>query len=484
MRKQNWRKRKYRTCDLTLSTPFLLSIFAEIFFMNFHFIAIGGSAMHNLALALHAGGDVITGSDDAIYEPSRSRLLKHNLLPNEMGWFPEKINPALDGIILGMHAREDNPELLKARELGLKIYSYPEFLFKHSQNKTRVVIGGSHGKTTITSMILHVMKYHGKEIDFMVGAQIEGYDNMVHLTRENDFILLEGDEYLSSPIDRRPKFHLYRPNIALLSGIAWDHINVFPTFDNYVDQFRIFIETITTGGILVYNAEDPVLSSLVDEATNPIRKQAYLTHEYRVENDLTVIDTPEGDLQIDLLGSHNMNNLSGAKWVCQHMGIDEDDFYEAIASFKGASKRLEVVVKTGRSILYKDFAHSPSKVRATTRAVKEQFPDRKVFSFVELHTFSSLSPLFLEQYKGSLEYADEAAVFYSPEALQQKKMAPIEKEDIYNAFEKNNLQVFTDPRAFKIYVESLNFDNSALLFMSSGNYGGLNLDELGALLTS
>lgn len=452
--------------------------------MNFHFIAIGGSAMHNLALALNAGGDTVTGSDDAIYEPSRSRLARQNLLPAEMGWFPEKIHPSLDGIILGMHARADNPELLMAREIGLKIFSYPEFLFEHSKNKTRVVIGGSHGKTTITSMILHVMKYHGKEIDFMVGAQLEGFDNMVHLTPDNDFILLEGDEYLSSPIDRRPKFHLYQPNIALLSGIAWDHINVFPTFDNYVDQFRIFIETITTGGILVYNAEDPVLEDLVEKAANPIRKQAYYTHEYRVEKNLTVVDTPEGDLPMTILGSHNMSNLSGAKWVCQHMGIDEDDFYEAIESFKGASKRLEVVAKTSSSILYKDFAHSPSKVKATTRAVKEQFPARRVYSFVELHTFSSLSSQFLEQYAGSLEFADEAVVFYSPEALEQKKMAPVKKDEIYKAFQKKDLQVFTDPAAFKTYVETLNYDNSALLFMSSGNYGGLNLDELGKLLPS
>src|SRR5690606_36949249 len=313
--------------------------------------------------------------------------------------------------------------------------------------------------------ILHVMKYNGKEIDYMVGAQLDGFDNMVHLTQENDFILLEGDEYLSSPIDRRPKFHLYQPNIALLSGIAWDHINVFPSFDMYIDQFRVFIETIITGGILVYNAEDPILANLVDETTNQIRKLPYLSHDYRVENNLTVIDTPEGDLPIDLFGSHNMSNLAGAKWICQHMGIDEDDFYEAIASFKGASKRLEVVAKTRSSILYKDFAHSPSKVKATTRAVREQFPGRKIYSFVELHTFSSLSPQFLEQYAGSLEFADEAAVFYSPEALVQKKMAPVESDEIYRAFQKENLQVFTDPAAFKTYIESLNFENSALLFM-------------------
>lgn len=450
--------------------------------MNFHFIAIGGSAMHNLAIALQSGGNIVTGSDDAIYEPSRSRLSKHNLLPLEMGWFPEKINSLIDGVILGMHARADNPELLKAQELNLPVFSYPEFLYEHSKNKTRVVIGGSHGKTTITSMVLHVMKYHDREIDFMVGAQLEGFDNMVHLSKENDFILLEGDEYLSSPVDRRPKFHLYHPNIALLSGIAWDHINVFPTFEMYVDQFRIFIDTITTGGILVYNEEDPIVATLAEETTNQIRKQSYTTHNYKIENSLTVIDTPEGELPIDLFGSHNMSNLSGAKWVCQHMGIDEDDFYEAIASFKGASKRLELVAKTNSSILYKDFAHSPSKVKATTKAVREQFPNRKIYAFVELHTFSSLSPQFLDQYKGSLEYADEAAVFYSPEALIQKKMAPVDKEEIFRAFQKDNLQVFTDPAAFKSYVENLNFDNSVLLFMSSGNYGGLNLMELGNLL--
>src|SRR5690606_781026 len=283
--------------------------------MNFHFIAIGGSAMHNLAIVLQSGGNIVTGSDDAIYEPSRSRLSKHNLLPLEMGWFPEKINSLIDGVILGMHARADNPELLKAQELNLPVFSYPEFLYEHSKNKTRVVIGGSHGKTTITSMVLHVMKYHDREIDFMVGAQLEGFDNMVHLSKENDFILLEGDEYLSSPVDRRPKFHLYHPNIALLSGIAWDHINVFPTFEMYVDQFRIFIDTITTGGILVYNEEDPIVATLAEETTNQIRKQPYTTHNYKIENSLTVIDTPEGELPIDLFGSHNMSNLSGAKWV-------------------------------------------------------------------------------------------------------------------------------------------------------------------------
>ncbi len=450
--------------------------------MNIHFIAIGGSAMHNLAIALKAEGHTISGSDDSIYEPSRSRLLKHELLPQQMGWFPEKIDKRVDKIILGMHARADNPELLKAQETGLPIYSYPEFLFEHSKNKTRVVIGGSHGKTTITSMILHVMQYHGKKIDYMVGAQLEGFDNMVHLSDKNDFIVLEGDEYLASPIDRRPKFHLYQPNIALLSGIAWDHINVFPTFEIYKDQFRGFLDSIVRGGIIVYNEEDKEVVSLIEETTNQIRKHPYKTHEYRIDNGLTVIDTPEGEMEIDLIGSHNMSNLSGAKWICQHMGVDEDDFYEAIATFTGASKRLEVVASTQQSILYKDFAHSPSKVKATTRAVKEQFQGRKLYSFVELHTYSSLSTEFLGQYEGSLEYADEAVVFYSPEALKQKKMATVEKDEIYHAFQKENLKVFTDPGEFKYYIEGLNFENSVLLFMSSGNYGGLDLNEIGNLM--
>ncbi|MDX1603063.1 MAG: Mur ligase family protein, partial [Salinimicrobium sediminis] len=308
--------------------------------MYIHFIAIGGSAMHNLALALHNKDYKITGSDDAVYEPSRTRLLQKGLLPEEMGWFPEKITANLDAVILGMHAREDNPELQKAKELNIPVYSYPEFLYEQSKEKTRVVIGGSHGKTTITSMVLHVLKYHQKEVDYMVGAQLEGFDTMVHLTKENDFIVLEGDEYLSSPIDRRPKFHLYKPNIALLSGIAWDHINVFPTYENYVDQFRIFIDSIVKGGILVYNEEDLQLKKLVSETKNTIRKHPYQTPEFRVEDEKTLLQTPEGDMPVSVFGSHNLQNLAGAKWICQHMGIDEEDFYEAISSFKGASKRL------------------------------------------------------------------------------------------------------------------------------------------------
>lgn len=446
--------------------------------MKLHFIAIGGSAMHNLAIALKEKGYQITGSDDAIYEPSRSRLAKHFLLPEEMGWFPDKIDNSLDAIVLGMHARENNPELLKARDLGIKIYSYPEFLFEQSKNKTRVVIAGSHGKTTVTSMILHVLSYNDRKVDYMVGAQLEGFENMVHLTDDNDFILLEGDEYLSSAIDRRPKFHLYKPNIALITGIAWDHINVFSTFENYVDQFRVFIDSIVSGGILVYNEEDPELVTLVEETKNQIRKHPYKTPDFRIENNITVLDTPEGEMALEIVGAHNMSNLAGAKWICQHMGVDEDDFYEAIASFKGASKRLEKIAEQGNTLVYKDFAHSPSKVKATTKAVREQYPLRKLFACLELHTFSSLSPQFLTQYKNTLDGADEAVVFYSPEALEQKKMSPISEDEIRKAFEKEALKVFTNPAQFQQYLKKLDYENSVVLLMSSGTYGGLDFEEI------
>jgi UDP-N-acetylmuramate: L-alanyl-gamma-D-glutamyl-meso-diaminopimelate ligase len=313
--------------------------------MNIHFISIGGSAMHNLAIALTKKDFSVTGSDDVIHEPSKSRLEQYGLLPKQFGWFPEKISSEIDVIILGMHAKGDNPELLRAQELGLKIYSYPEFLFEQSKNKTRVVIGGSHGKTTITSMILHVLHYHEKEVDYMVGAQLEGFETMVHLTEKNDFTVLEGDEYLSSPIDLRPKFHLYKPNIALLSGIAWDHINVFPTFENYVEQFDVFINSITNGGILVYNEEDEIVKKLVEKSTAAIKKYPYRSPEHFIENGITFLQTGEGDLPLEIFGNHNLQNLAGAKWICQHMGIDEDDFYEAIVSFKGASKRLEKIIQ-------------------------------------------------------------------------------------------------------------------------------------------
>lgn len=446
--------------------------------MLLHFIAIGGSAMHNLALALHDKGYTISGSDDVIYEPALSRLKAQGLLPDTMGWNPSRIHKNLDAVILGMHAKKDNEELLRARDLGLPIYSYPEFLYEQSKTKTRVVIGGSHGKTTITSMILHVMKYHGRNIDYMVGAQLEGFDRMVRLTDTNDFILLEGDEYLSSALDPRPKFHLYKPNIALLSGIAWDHINVFRTFEDYVDQFRIFLDTIVAGGSITYNEEDPVLKQLVEEAGRPIRKLSYRTPEYTVEDGTTYLETPEGPMPIAVFGRHNLSNLAGAKWICQHMGIDEEEFYEAIASFTGASKRLEKIAGNGRGTVYKDFAHAPSKVAAATRAVKEQHPEQPLVACMELHTYSSLNETFLKEYRGTMDAADKAVVFYSPDAVAIKQLAPVSPEQIAEAFARPNLQIFTNPADFRDYLFSLDLKESVLLLMSSGNYGGLDLDAL------
>jgi UDP-N-acetylmuramate: L-alanyl-gamma-D-glutamyl-meso-diaminopimelate ligase len=450
--------------------------------MRTHFIAIGGAAMHNLALALHNKGYQVTGSDDAIFEPSKSRLEKKGLLPVEFGWFPEKITLDIEAVILGMHAKADNPELLKAQELGLKIYSYPEFLYEQSKNKTRVVIGGSHGKTTITSMILHVMHYHNIEVDYMVGAQLEGFDTMVHLTHENDFIVLEGDEYLSSPIDRRPKFHLYKPNIALLSGIAWDHINVFPTFENYVEQFELFVNQITKGGILVYNEEDETVKKVSEETTNTIRRLPYKTPGYSVEDGTTLLDTPEGPMPIEVFGAHNLNNLAGAKWICQNMGVDEADFYEAIASFKGASKRLEKIAEGKGKVAYKDFAHSPSKVSATTQAVKAQYPNRKLVACLELHTYSSLNAEFLKEYEGALNAADVAVVFYSPDAVKIKQLEEVSYDQIAQSFKREDLIIYTNPTEFKDFLFSCDLDNSALLLMSSGNYGGLNFDDVKNLI--
>ena len=450
--------------------------------MKIHFIAIGGSAMHNLALALHNKGYKVTGSDDAIFEPSKSRLDVKGLLPKQFGWFPEKILTDLDAVILGMHAKPDNVELKKAQELGVKIYSYPEFLYEQSKNKTRVVIGGSHGKTTITSMILHVLNYHEKEVDYMVGAQLDGFETMVHLTEENEFIILEGDEYLSSPIDMRPKFHLYKPNIALLSGIAWDHINVFPTFENYKDQFRIFTDSLTNGGIMVYNEEDLEVKSVVEESEHTIKRYPYTTPDYTIKDGVTYIETPEGEMPLEIFGGHNLQNLAGAKWICQHVGINEEEFYEAIATFKGASKRLEKIAESDSTVVFKDFAHSPSKVKATTTAVKNQYIKRIVLACLELHTYSSLNADFLKEYGGALDKADKAVVFYSPSAVKIKQLEEVSSDQIKNAFQREDLIVYTDSKEFREFLLAQDLNNTALLLMSSGNYGGLDFEELKKLL--
>lgn len=445
--------------------------------MKTHFIAIGGSAMHNLAIALKDKGYQVTGSDDAIFEPSRSRLENKGILPETTGWFPEKITSDIDAVILGMHAHQDNPELARAKELGLKIYSYPEFLYEQSKDKTRVVIAGSHGKTTITSMILHVLNFHQKDVDFMVGAQLEGFDCMVKLTQDNDFMVLEGDEYLSSPIDLRSKFLLYQPNIALLSGIAWDHINVFKTFDDYTEQFRKFVASITAGGVLVYNEEDPEVVKVVEEAENYFRKIPYRTPEYEIVNGKVHLKTEMGDVPLSVFGAHNLLNMEGARHICHTLGIMDEDFYEAIMSFTGASKRLEKVNRDDQGILYKDFAHAPSKVKATVKAFGEQFKKDKKYGFLELHTYSSLNPVFLEQYDHAMEGLDEAIVFYSEDALKIKRMEPISPELIKEKFKNQNLKVFTNAEDLHAYWNTLDKTQGVYLMMSSGNFGGLDLTK-------
>ncbi len=445
--------------------------------MRTHFIAIGGSAMHNLAIALKDKGYIVTGSDDAIFEPSRSRLQKKEILPEELGWFPEKITSNIDAVILGMHAHQDNPELAKAKELGLKIYSYPEFLYEQSKEKTRVVIAGSHGKTTITSMILHVLNFHQKDVDFMVGAQLEGFDCMVKLTEDNDFMVLEGDEYLSSPIDLRSKFLLYQPNIALLSGIAWDHINVFKTFDDYIEQFRKFVASITPGGVLVYNEEDKEVVKVVESADNYFRKIPYKTPEYEIVNGKVLLKTEMGDVPLSVFGAHNLLNMEGARHICHTLGIMDEDFYEAIMSFKGASKRLEKVEREDKGILYKDFAHAPSKVKAAVKAFCEQFKNQKKYGFLELHTYSSLNPVFLEQYDHAMDGLDEAIVFYSEDALKIKRMEPISPDLIKEKFKKDDLKVFTNAEDLHHYWDTLDKTQGVYMMMSSGNFGGLDLSH-------
>lgn len=435
--------------------------------------------MHNLALALHDNGHDVTGSDDVIFEPSRGHLEQAGLLPEAMGWSAKRIHPGLDVVILGMHAKPDNPELTRARELGLRILSYPEFLFEHAREKTRVVIAGSHGKTTITAMILHVLKYWDKDTDFMVGAQLQGFDRMVRLTDHNDFMVLEGDEYLSSALDRRPKFHAYKPNIALLSGIAWDHINVFPTYENYVEQFRIFLESIVPGGSITYNEEDPEVRRLVEDLQAPIRKFPYATPDYEVSRGITYLHTPEGPMPLEIFGAHNLSNMAGAKWICQQMGVDEAEFYEAMASFPGASKRLQALKTASGRRVFKDFAHSPSKVRATTAAVREQFPDQTLTACLELHTYSSLNADFLEEYRQALDAADRAIVFYIPESLEIKALPAIQPETIRNAFGRETLEVFTKTETLREALqEGADTKGGVLLLMSSGNYGGLDLSAL------
>ena len=447
--------------------------------MKLHFIAIGGSAMHNLAIALQKNDNIITGSDDEIFEPSKSRLEKYGLMPEKMGWDASNINKELDAIILGMHARENNPELLEAKKLGLKIYSYPEYIFEQTKNKLRIVVGGSHGKTSITSMIIHVMHFHKIDVDYMVGAQLQGFDCMVKLTEKSKYAIIEGDEYLSSPIDRRPKFHLYKPDVAIISGIAWDHINVFPTFENYIEQFDIFANLLPNNGTLIYAALDKNVEEVANrlEKLN-VTKLPYRIHPHTIENGITFLKTYDGNIPLKIFGDHNLQNLNAAKLACSKMGVTHKMFYEAIASFEGASKRLELVNETSDSAFYKDFAHSPSKLQATTEALQKQFPNRKLIAVMELHTFSSLNEEFLLHYKDSMQNADEALIYFSPHTMEHKKLKSISPELVKNAFGKGNISVFTSPESLYKSIMEKNWSNTNLLMMSSGTFDGLDMKKL------
>ena len=450
--------------------------------MNVHFIAIGGSAMHNLALALCEKGYTVTGSDDEIFEPAKSRLAAKGLLPSEIGWFPEKLNNKPDAIILGMHAREDNPELQRAKELGLKIYSYPEYLYEQTRNKMRIVVGGSHGKTSVTAMIMHVMRFAGLDFDYMVGAQLDGFDTMVRLSNSAKVAIFEGDEYLTSPIDLRPKFHLYHPHVGIITGIAWDHINVFPTYANYVEQFEIFTRLFEKDGKLVYCAEDAEVVKVAEKAPSELKTIGYKAHNHTIRDSKTFLITPFGEVELQVFGRHNLMNISAALEACRCAGVADKTFYEAISQFAGAARRLQPLAKTADAEVFYDFAHSPSKLKATVSAVKEQFPDRKLIACMELHTFSSLTKEFLLQYEGSMDKADEAYVFFNPHTIEHKKLAPITVEEVENAFAKTGLKVYTDSTALFDMLKSKNYASCNLLLMSSGNFSGIDLKDFASKL--
>jgi len=446
--------------------------------MKFHFIAVGGSVMHNLAIALKLKGHEVSGSDDEIFEPSRGRLNSHGILPDKMGWDAGRISPDIDAVILGMHARKGNPELEKAEDLNLKVYSFPEFLYEHAKGKQRIVIGGSHGKTSITAMLMHVLMAEGMDFDYLVGAQLEGFDVMVRLSEQAPLMIFEGDEYLTSALDPRPKFHIYRPDIALISGIAWDHINVFPTYQNYLDQFRIFIEKIEDGGSLIYFKDDQELKKLVKQTKESVTLIPYEVTAHRIHGDETIVSYNDKDYPIKVFGDHNLANLQGAALVCQQLGITMERVLKAMQSFKGAAKRLEVVNSGESTTIYTDFAHAPSKLEATINAVKKQYPARRLVACIELHTYSSLSKAFLSHYRGTMDKADLPIVYFSPHALTLKKLPPITLDDIKAAFDTTGLLVFNDPDALKAHLLEQDWHESNLLMMSSGNYDGIDLKGL------
>lgn len=446
--------------------------------MHYHFIAIGGAAMHNLAMALKDNGHKVTGSDDKIFDPSKSRLKAKGLLPEKEGWFAENITKDIEAVIVGMHAKKDNPELLKAQELGLKIYSYPELIYEMSKDKTRVVIGGSHGKTTITSMILHVLNYYKKEFDYMVGAQLEGFDNMVHLS-DAPLIILEGDEYLASPLDLRPKFHIYKPQIALISGIAWDHINVFPSKEEYELQFKIFCELMEDVGTLVYNETDPAVKKIAESESKRLFLLPYFFTDYQVKNGQTLINFNGREYELNIFGKHNLLNMEGARKVCRRLGINNRMFFQAMKTFEGASNRLEVYQETERGIVYRDFAHAPSKLEATVEAVKKNHSKVPLVAVFELHTFSSLNPEFLPEYKKTMDEADIPVVFFTPDTLAHKNLPELSEEQVRKHFGLGDkLKVFMSPEDLEKFLLKIDFPKFNLLMMSSGTFAGLDFDKV------
>lgn len=444
---------------------------------HIHFIAIGGAAMHNLAIALHLKGYHVTGSDDEIFNPSADRLKSYGLYPEGMGWFPEKLTSETDAVILGMHARADNPELLKAQELGLKVYSYPDYIYQQSLNKQRVVIAGSHGKTTITAMVIHVLTYHGRKVDYLVGAQLPGFETMVKLTDDAPVIVIEGDEYFASPLDRVPKFMKYRHHIALVSGIAWDHINVYPDFEEYVRQFDLLADATPKAGILVYNEDDDAAAAVCGKDREDVTLVQYKAYPHEIIDGETWLKGKNKKVKISFFGEHNMHNAAGAAAVLGKMSITEDMFLEAIASFAGAANRLQLLGQNDHTRVYKDFAHAPSKVNATLEALKEQFPTRKLIAVLELHTFSSLSASFLKQYGGTMAAADDAIVYYSPQVLAHKKLPSITPDDVAAGF-GTPVTVVTDKEELAQLLAEKNYDRSNLLLMSSGNFNGLQVEQL------
>ena len=443
--------------------------------MWIHFISIGGSVMHQLAIALKNKGYKITGSDDEIFEPSLSNLKIAGILPAEMGWNAENISPEIDAIILGMHAREDNPELIKARNLGLKIYSFPEYIYQESLEKIRVAVGGSHGKTSTTAMIMHVLQNNKIDFDYLVGARLEGFSQSVKVT-DAPIIVCEADEYPASAIERRPKFHFLFPHIAVITGIAWDHINVFPTFEFYLEQFIIFINKIEKNGVLIYNETDPVLTKLVAEnRRQDLRYVPYSLPEYTIINGLTNVQIGDENVPLEVFGMHNLLNMQAAYYVCKELKMNDVNFAHSISNFAGASKRLELISTEHDTNVYRDFAHAPSKVKASIDAVKEQFPERKLAAVLELHTFSSLNADFMSEYKGAMEKADYPIVFYSNHALELKRMKPLPEEDVRNGFEKEGLYVITNRSKLEDLLKGIEKKGTNFLFMSSGTYEGMNI---------